>query len=186
MLPFIFQLPAISFFFMVSPGQNDLADVLVRFHQHMRLCCISSGKRAVDHRLDEPLLHQGPDMFAQGLRDGRLEGHRTRAQRRARDRQTLAQQQARIEFAVRAALQRMGSGSLKTVALLTPPAEPGQRDGYSTLRGVLQGYDHRYDRLVDWVSETEGSFRDGLLAEIPVADALITPISEIADRWRSA
>lgn len=39
---------------------------------------------------------------------------------------------------LRAALQRMGSGSLKTVALLTPPAEPGQRDGYSTLRGVLQ------------------------------------------------
>jgi glucosamine--fructose-6-phosphate aminotransferase (isomerizing) len=55
----------------------------------------------------------------------------------------------------------------------------------AVLRGVLQGYDRRYDRLVDWVSETEGSFRDDLLADIPVVDLLISPISEIADRWRS-
>ncbi len=54
-----------------------------------------------------------------------------------------------------------------------------------TMRGVLQGYDRRYDRLVDWVTETEGTFRDALLADVPVVDALITPISEIADRWRS-
>ena len=26
------------------------------------------------------------------------------------------------------------------------------------MRGVLQGYDRRYDRLVDWVTETEGTF----------------------------
>ncbi len=52
------------------------------------------------------------------------------------------------------------------------------------MRGVLQGYDRRYDRLVDWVAETEGTFRDDPLAEVTVADALITPISEIADRWR--
>ncbi|CAN5510239.1 hypothetical protein BH10ACT2_BH10ACT2_16770 [soil metagenome] len=53
------------------------------------------------------------------------------------------------------------------------------------MRGVLQGYDHRYDRLVDWVSETEGSFRDDLLADLPVADLLILPISETADHWRA-
>jgi len=53
------------------------------------------------------------------------------------------------------------------------------------MRGVLQGYDHRYDRLVDWVSETEGSFRDDLLADLSVADLLILPISETADHWRS-
>jgi glutamine---fructose-6-phosphate transaminase (isomerizing) len=53
------------------------------------------------------------------------------------------------------------------------------------MRGVLQGYDRRYDRLVDWVSETEGAFRDDRLAELAVADLLITPISEIADHWRS-
>jgi glucosamine--fructose-6-phosphate aminotransferase (isomerizing) len=51
------------------------------------------------------------------------------------------------------------------------------------MRGVLQGYDHRYDRLVDWVSETEGSLRDDLLAEVPVADLLILPLVDIADRW---
>ena len=55
----------------------------------------------------------------------------------------------------------------------------------SVLRSVLQGYDRRYDRLVDWVSETEGSFREDLLADLSVADLLIVPISEIADRWRS-
>ncbi len=53
------------------------------------------------------------------------------------------------------------------------------------MRSVLQGYDRRYDRLVDWVSETEGSFRDDLLADVPVVDLLVTPISEIADRWRA-
>lgn len=54
------------------------------------------------------------------------------------------------------------------------------------MRQVLQGYDRRYDRLVDWVSETEGSMSDELLAEISVADLLILPISEVADRWRGA
>jgi glucosamine--fructose-6-phosphate aminotransferase (isomerizing) len=53
------------------------------------------------------------------------------------------------------------------------------------MRGVLQGYDHRYDRLVDWVSETEGVFRDDLLGELSVADLLIAPISETADKWRT-
>ncbi|MEI8238941.1 MAG: SIS domain-containing protein, partial [Actinomycetota bacterium] len=53
------------------------------------------------------------------------------------------------------------------------------------MRGVLQGYDHRYDRLVDWVTETEGSFRDDLLADLAVADLLILPISDTADHWRS-
>jgi glutamine---fructose-6-phosphate transaminase (isomerizing) len=55
----------------------------------------------------------------------------------------------------------------------------------AAMRGVLQGYDRRYDRLVDWVTETEGSFDDRLLGEFPVADLLIEPISDAADRWRS-
>jgi glucosamine--fructose-6-phosphate aminotransferase (isomerizing) len=55
----------------------------------------------------------------------------------------------------------------------------------AVMRGVLQGYDRRYDRLVDWVSETEGTFRDDRLADLPVADLLILPISETADHWRS-
>ena len=51
------------------------------------------------------------------------------------------------------------------------------------MRGVLQGYDRRYDRLVDWVTETEGTFRDDLLADLPVVDLLTLPISETANRW---
>ena len=53
------------------------------------------------------------------------------------------------------------------------------------MRHVLQGYDHRYDRLVDWVTETEGSFRQDRLAEIDVADLLILPVSETANYWRT-
>lgn len=53
------------------------------------------------------------------------------------------------------------------------------------MRGVLQGYDNRYDRLVDWVSETEGEFDASRLGELPVDELLIAPISETADLWRS-
>ena len=49
---------------------------------------------------------------------------------------------------------------------------------------MLQGWDRRYDRLVDWVTETEGGFRDDLLAEIPVIDLLTVPVSDLAERWR--
>jgi glucosamine--fructose-6-phosphate aminotransferase (isomerizing) len=53
------------------------------------------------------------------------------------------------------------------------------------MRGVLQGYDNRYARLVDWVSETEGGFDESRLGEIDVAELLITPISEAADQWQA-
>jgi glucosamine--fructose-6-phosphate aminotransferase (isomerizing) len=52
-----------------------------------------------------------------------------------------------------------------------------------SMRRVLQGYDQRYDRLVDWVTETEGSFREDRLAEVSVADMLINPVSESANAW---
>ena len=52
-----------------------------------------------------------------------------------------------------------------------------------TMKAVLQGYDNRYDRLVDWVTETEGSFREDRLAEMRVDDLLILPISDTADHW---
>ena len=55
----------------------------------------------------------------------------------------------------------------------------------ATARGVLQGYDRRYDRLVDWVTETEGGFDDRLLGQLPVTDLLIEPISDTADHWRT-
>jgi len=72
----------------------------------------------------------------------------------------------------------------KTTGLTLVHVRFHDRLSADAMRGVLQGYDHRYDRLVDWVAETEGTFRDEPLAELNVAEALITPISEIADRWR--
>jgi glucosamine--fructose-6-phosphate aminotransferase (isomerizing) len=54
------------------------------------------------------------------------------------------------------------------------------------VRGVLQGYDRRYDRLVDWVAETEGTFDEALLGKIQVVDLLVAPISDTADHWRRA
>ncbi|MFK7919785.1 MAG: SIS domain-containing protein [Ilumatobacter sp.] len=52
------------------------------------------------------------------------------------------------------------------------------------MRGVLQGYDRRYDRLVDTVTETEGAFDDSLLGEIPVEQLLIGPVMDTADLFR--
>ncbi len=55
----------------------------------------------------------------------------------------------------------------------------------AVMRGVLQGYDHRFARLVDWVTETEGEFDESRLGELAVDVALIDPISDTADLWRS-
>jgi glucosamine--fructose-6-phosphate aminotransferase (isomerizing) len=52
-------------------------------------------------------------------------------------------------------------------------------------RQVLQGYDRRYDRLVDWVTETEGSFREERLGEVSIADLLVLPVSESANLWQT-
>jgi glucosamine--fructose-6-phosphate aminotransferase (isomerizing) len=52
-------------------------------------------------------------------------------------------------------------------------------------RGVLQGYRNRFSALRDAVTETEPSFRDDLLAELPVVDLLTLPIADLADRWRT-
>ena len=51
------------------------------------------------------------------------------------------------------------------------------------MRSVLAGYDRRYDRLVDWVSETEGEFDESLLAQLPVETLLVSSISELAEQW---
>ena len=53
------------------------------------------------------------------------------------------------------------------------------------MKQVLQGYDNRFERLVDAVTETEASFREDRLAEVSVADALILPITSTADMWRA-
>jgi glutamine---fructose-6-phosphate transaminase (isomerizing) len=55
----------------------------------------------------------------------------------------------------------------------------------SVARTVLEGYRGRYQLLADWVTETEVSLRDDLLAGIPTVDLLTLPVSELADHWRS-
>jgi glucosamine--fructose-6-phosphate aminotransferase (isomerizing) len=55
----------------------------------------------------------------------------------------------------------------------------------ATARGVLQGYRNRYAVLRDAVQETEPTFREDLLAAIPVDVLLTEPINQLADRWRS-
>jgi glucosamine--fructose-6-phosphate aminotransferase (isomerizing) len=54
-----------------------------------------------------------------------------------------------------------------------------------TVRGVLQGYRNRYAVLRDAVLETEPTFREDLLSELPVDVVLTEPISQLADRWRA-
>ncbi len=53
------------------------------------------------------------------------------------------------------------------------------------MRGVLQGYRNRYSALRDHVTESEPSFRDDLLATVPVVDLLVRPVSELAELWRT-
>jgi glucosamine--fructose-6-phosphate aminotransferase (isomerizing) len=55
----------------------------------------------------------------------------------------------------------------------------------ATARGVLQGYRNRYAVLRDAVRETEPTFREDLLAGIPVHLLLTEPINQLADRWRT-
>jgi len=52
------------------------------------------------------------------------------------------------------------------------------------MRGVLQGYDRRYDRLVDTVTETEGDFDESRLGEISVQQLLIGPVIDTAELFR--
>ena len=55
----------------------------------------------------------------------------------------------------------------------------------ATARGMLQGYRNRYAVLRDAVLETEQTFREDLLADIPVDVLLTEPINQLADRWRT-
>jgi len=60
-----------------------------------------------------------------------------------------------------------------------------ERLSAAAARGVLAGYRRRLAALRDAVTETEPTFRDDLLAEVPVVDLLTLPVSVLADRWRT-
>jgi glucosamine--fructose-6-phosphate aminotransferase (isomerizing) len=55
-----------------------------------------------------------------------------------------------------------------------------------TIRSVLQGYRDRYAALRDAVTETEPTFRDDLLADVPVVDLLTEPVHVLAAKWRAS
>lgn len=84
------------------------------------------------------------------------------------------------------------------IVLLVPEVKGGTTTGITLLqiklherlsaaeaRGVLQGFDDRYSRITDTVSETEPVFRDDLLETIPVVALLTEPIADLAERWRT-
>jgi glucosamine--fructose-6-phosphate aminotransferase (isomerizing) len=53
------------------------------------------------------------------------------------------------------------------------------------VRGVLQGYRNRLAALRDAVTETEPTFRDDLLADLPVVELLTEPVGVLAAAWRT-
>ncbi len=96
--------------------------------------------------------------------------------------------------AERAALVTVGSDG--RVVLIIPEVKDSEATGITlchlklepsldanTARAVLQGYRNRYRGLVDVVTEREPSFRDDLLADVPVVELLTAPLSDLASRW---
>jgi len=73
----------------------------------------------------------------------------------------------------------------QTVGITLLHLELEDRLAPDVARGVLSGYRHRYTALRGAVTETEDSFDDARLADIPVIDLLASPISLLADRWRT-
>lgn len=50
---------------------------------------------------------------------------------------------------------------------------------------VLSGYRTRYSALSDAVTETEPTFDDSRLGDVPIVDLLTEPVYQLATRWRS-
>ncbi len=55
-----------------------------------------------------------------------------------------------------------------------------------TARRVLSGYRGRYAAIQDQVTETEPTFRDEVLATVPLVALLTEPVALLAERWRLA
>jgi glucosamine--fructose-6-phosphate aminotransferase (isomerizing) len=64
-------------------------------------------------------------------------------------------------------------------ARFRPELAPGR------MRSVLEAYRGRYAALKDAVTETEPTFRDDLLGQLPPIEILTTPVNVLADRWRA-
>lgn len=59
-----------------------------------------------------------------------------------------------------------------------------ERLGAEAARAVLKGYRGRYSALSDAVTETEPTFDDAMLAEVPLVELLTEPVYVLAERWR--
>ena len=55
----------------------------------------------------------------------------------------------------------------------------------TTLRSTMSGYRNRFGALADSVNETEPSFDESLLQQMPVVELLTESIQALADRWRT-
>tara|TARA_B100000686_G_C16768184_1_gene963244 strand:- start:79 stop:2547 length:2469 start_codon:yes stop_codon:yes gene_type:complete len=73
----------------------------------------------------------------------------------------------------------------QTVGLTLIHVRLRDRISEQSARHVLQGYQDRYTQIFDYVTETEPTFRDDLLATLPIEDLLIAPVEELAEMWRS-
>ena len=68
--------------------------------------------------------------------------------------------------------------TLLHVRLRRPPRPRRSRARCST------GYRDRYNAIVDAVTETEPTFRDEVLGEVPMVELLIEPVHVLAAHWR--
>ncbi|MGE3171470.1 MAG: SIS domain-containing protein [Planctomycetota bacterium] len=72
----------------------------------------------------------------------------------------------------------------RTVGITLLHVQLADRLPASALRGVLGSYRNRFAALSDSVTETEPTFDEALLEQMPVIDLLTESIHALADRWR--
>lgn len=120
---------------------------------------------------------------AQGLRSRTLDDHRLRG----------TKHRVAVEREVTAARGRSDGRSVIFVPETKDGAVVGmtllhvrfaERLPAETAKAVLRGYRGRYAALTDAVTETEDSFDDRILGEVPFVDLLSEPVYVLAERWR--
>ena len=59
-----------------------------------------------------------------------------------------------------------------------------ERVSAAAMRGALSAYKNRYVALQDAVMETEPTFREEILSQVPVASLLTEPIYDLVGHWQ--
>jgi glutamine---fructose-6-phosphate transaminase (isomerizing) len=143
------------------------------------------------YRIENPQAEGGPatitvvdrggiarDLTSRTERSPELRGTKHRV---ANEREILVAKGRRDERPI-VIVPEIKDGQTTGITLLHVRFAPHLPEG--TARGVLQGYRNRYAVLRDAVLETEPTFREDVLAEVPVENLLTEPINQLADRWR--